>query len=449
MSIRLRLILALVLATGVVWLSAVIWIENSTRGKVEQVLDARLAESARMVSSLLSDGRIEVTNASGAFAEALPGGSAYSHQLSCQIWSLSGTLIGQSGGAPPGRLTDAVDQGYSYSTINGERWRVYSIVNERIGARVMVGDSVAVRDRLVRDVIEGFVLPAAVVLPILAVIILIGVASGLRPLDRLAQVLRARQPTDFSPLPTGPVPSEIRPVRNALNALFERVARARETERDFTAFAAHELKTPLAGLKTQAQIAQIAPDDATRVAALREIETSISRTDRLVRQLLELAAVEGEDLPQQTFAVSSILKDVTAELSHLADQCGVALSLSMNSTDDVCLPRFLFHAAVRNVVENAILASPVDTEVTIRSDCDPRTCRITVEDEGAGIPDDIRSHVTDRFVRGRRPGSTGSGLGLSIVAAATERMAGTIDFTVSERGQMVRLTIPREMPSPA
>lgn len=442
MSIRLRLILTLLAATVAVWLSAILWIQHSTRAKVEDVLDARLAESARMVSSLLADRRIDVADASDAFKVPMAEDATYSSQLTCQIWSLSGALIGQSSGAPEARLSEGAETGYAFSTIDGERWRVYTVVNPALGVRVMVGDSVAVRDRLVRDVIGGLLWPAAIVLPGLAALIWIGIAGGLAPLDRLAASLRQRGASDFSPLPAGPAPAELRPVRDALNGLFARAAKRRETERDFTAFAAHELKTPLAGLKTQAWIARKAEDDVTRGAALEEIETSVTRTDRLVRQLLELTAVEGDHLPAQVFGLGEIVSEVVRELEALASGRDLKIVIEP-MPEDLSVPRFLLHAAIRNVVENALLASPPGGIVRIGAICDAGRCRIEVSDTGPGIPEAIRKSATDRFVRGRA--GVGSGLGLAIVAVAMERLGGTLDLMPECPGQLVRLTVPRDI----
>ncbi|WOI57949.1 sensor histidine kinase [Palleronia sp. LCG004] len=439
MSIRLRLILTLLAATVAVWLSAVLWIQHSTRAKVEDVLDARLAESARMVSSLLADRRIDVADASTAFEVPMAEDATYSRQLTCQIWSLSGALIGQSSGAPETRLTDGTETGYAFSSIDGERWRVYTVVNPALGVRVMVGDNVAVRDRLVRDVIGGLLWPAAVVLPGLAVLIWIGIAGGLAPLDRLAASLREREASDFSPLPAGSAPAELRPVRTALDGLFARAAKRRETERDFTAFAAHELKTPLAGLKTQAWVARRAEDDATRSAALQEIETSVTRTDRLVRQLLELTTVEGDHLPAQVFGLDEIVSEVEQELASLAADRGVSI-VTEPIPANLAVPRFLLHAAIRNVLENALLASGAGGTVRVRAACDTHRCRIEVADDGPGIPEAIRDIATDRFVRGRS--GPGSGLGLAIVAVAMERLGGTLELMPDRPGQTVRLTVP-------
>ena len=297
-SIRFRLFIILVAATSFVWLSAFVWVQQSTRGKVERVLDARLAEAGQMVSSLMSDQRIDLnTLAVAATGEGKADGilqTDYSHKLSCQIWSLNGALVGSSGSAPLGKLTDQ-DTGFSTTVIEGEKWRVYSVVNEALGMRIMVGDSYKVRDRLVEDVTKGLALPALLMLPIMVALILVSVQRGLAPLERMAGALSQRPAEDLSPVSVTPLPREIKPMGDALNGLFSRVNVMRDREKSFTSFAAHELKTPLAAIKTQAQVAAMAPDKDTRLRALDQIQHGVGRADRMVRQLLALASLDSDD----------------------------------------------------------------------------------------------------------------------------------------------------------
>ncbi|SDG23854.1 ATP-binding protein [Alloyangia pacifica] len=441
MSLRLRLFLILALATGAIWFSAVMWIEHSTRAQVTKVLDARLAEAARMVSSLLSDRRIAMAGDGSPVAIPLDPHGDYAHQLSCQIWSLRGTLVGQSEGAPAGQLTGAHGTGYSESTVGGETWRVYTVENAALGVRVMVGDSIGVRERLVSGVIEGLLLPMALILPLLAAAIWISLGKGLAPMHRLAEALRLRSPSDLAPLPVGPVPAEMRPMRSALDGLFARLSRAREAERDFTAFAAHELKTPLAGLRTQAQIARIAPDAATRTRALQNIERSVDRTDRLVRQLLELSAVEREGAAQDQLDLGQLSAEICADLAPLAEARDVMLvsDVPEGSAQPLAASGFLLHAALRNLVENAVQASPVGAKVRIS--CDGKV--LAVEDSGPGIPEALRARACERFVRGTQ-GGDGSGLGLAIASAAMERLGGELRLPPSDgQGQRAELHLPR------
>ncbi len=408
------------------------------------MLDARLAEAARMVSSLMSGQRIAVAQAGGApISVPMPAVEGYNRQLSCQIWSLDGVMVGRSNGAPDAVLTDAAAEGYSRSTVDGEPWHVYSVINRDLGVRVMVGDSLAVRDRLVRDVLAGLLLPVAMILPILALLIWVSVARGLAPLDRLAATLRARSPSDLSPLPAGPEPQEIRPVRRALDTLFARLAAARDVERDFTTYAAHELKTPLAGLRTQAQVIRLSDDPKVQARALAAIEKSVDRTDRMVRQLLELAAVDRSDVATEPTDPGRLMAETVDDLAVLAEARGVTVQiLAPDIGGPLGTNPFLLRAALRNVVENAIHASPVGGRVTVALQRQGTDIELVVRDHGQGIPPDLRDRASERFTRGQAGGPNGSGLGLSIVASAMERLGGEVIFDDSDgEGQIVRLRL--------
>lgn len=444
-SIRVRLFLVLLLATGVVWVSAVIWIQQSTRAEVERVLDARLAEAGQMVSSLISDRRIDVASAAGAVTdrEAAENHEAkgYSHKLSCQIWSLDGALVGASGSAPAGQLSTQ-ETGFADSVVDGEEWRVYSVVNEELGMRIMVGDSHTVRDGLVRDVTTGLLLPALLILPLLAGLIWVSLRRGLLPLDRLAEGLSQRTADDLSPVSARSLPREIRPVGIALNGLFDRVSAARDREKAFTSFAAHELKTPLAGIKTQAQVAFMASDDETRSGALGRIQNGVDRTDRMVRQLLSLAAVESPETGHETTVdVAAILRDVVDDLTRPATATGVSVTLPESAGMTIESDPVLLTVALRNVIENAIAATPEGKEVTITAETTGAHLRICVMDRGPGIAPADRARVTDRFFRGAGAEAPGSGLGLAIVRTAIHRLGGELSFSPrAAGGEIVCLT---------
>ncbi|WP_108482753.1 ATP-binding protein [Oceaniglobus ichthyenteri] len=444
-SIRVRLFLILLLATGVVWLSAFFWIQHSTRAEVERVLDARLAESGQMVSSLISDRRIDVASAATVvpdFKVADDGPMAgYSHRLSCQIWSLEGNLVGRSASAPTDSLSGQAP-GFSSNIVDGEEWRVYTVINEELGVRVMVGDSHTVRDRLVRDVTTGLVLPALMILPVLAGLIWLSLQRGLRPFDRLAEGLARRTADDLNPIAIGAMPREIRPVGAALNGLFSRVDAAREREKAFTSFAAHELKTPLAGIKTQAQVAMIAPDAATRTTALRHIQRGVDRTDRMVRQLLALASVDGAEAGNvSSVDVCELVADVVGDLARLAGAKDVSLTGPDSGPTPFTTDPVLLTVALRNVIENAIAVAPQGSQVTITLESARQRLQICVLDRGPGIADSDRAKITDRFFRGASADADGTGLGLAIVKTAVKRLNGTLTFCARPGGgESVSLT---------
>ncbi len=294
-SLRVRLFAILVLATGLIWLSAVAWIYLGSKREVEQVLDNRLQEAARMVSSLVARGRRPGPERGG---PNLPGPTAYERQLSCQIWSprrTHGRTVDRGPGAAPDRRAGGL------LAARGRRrdWRVFTVEDAERGVRVMVGDRLGLRERLVTDLIMGLVTPAILMVPLLGMLIWASLGRGLRPLRLMARDLAGRDADDMSAIDASRAPAEVRPLADALNGLFLKVESARRHEREVTAFAAHELRTPLAGLKVQAQVAMAATDPDVAKAALRQILAAVDRTTRLVRQLLDAARLDaaGETPP--------------------------------------------------------------------------------------------------------------------------------------------------------
>ncbi|HLS69900.1 MAG TPA: ATP-binding protein [Kiloniellales bacterium] len=421
-SISKRLFLILVLTTGLVWLSAVVWIFLSTRAEVERVLDARLMEAGRMVSSLIVSREIEVD--SGRISPAdLPttSNNFYDRQLSCQIWSLEGALIGRSDGAPDQELGEH-QEGIVETMIDGETWRVYAVTNEELGLRVLVGDSLEVRDGLVNDVIQGLLLPAGLILPALALLIWLSVRGGLEPLRKIARELEGRPASDLSPVEDVRTAREIVPVLQSLNGLFARLTALRERERNFIAFAAHELRTPLAGLKTQAQVALFSEEQAIRDQALKQIVVGVDRTGRLVRQLLDMSAIEARDSAAQEGVVrpAAILRSLAEELADPARDVTVEIAANLEEAELEIEPE-LFTLAARNLLENAVSHSPSGGTVRCRLAEASEEVAVIIEDEGPGIPEDELARVTERFFRGRHKASVGSGLGLAIAELALGR----------------------------
>ena len=431
-SLRLRLFVILLVATGIIWLSAVGWIYFSTRQQVEKVLDARLREAAHMVDSLITDRRIDIAGAVKMGVEANSrfelGDRPYERQLSCQIWSLNGNLVGRSDGAPQQALSTH-DSGFQQTVIDGETWRVYAVVNKSLGVRVLVGDSLQVRRKLIDDVIKGLLLPAALILPALAALIWLSVGRGLLPLRRLASGLAGRSAADLHPLATEGMATELLPVSRAMNGLFGRLRDARERERSFAAYAAHELKTPLAGLRTQAQIALGSNRDRdVRDRALVRIVEGVDRTSRLVRQLLDLAEAEAdrERSNERPEPAADVMQGIVADLAPVGGRRGVRVRLSLAFEQFALHDRLLFTLAMRNVLENALQHSP-EGEV-VDCDIEKHDARfvLRVADRGPGMSEEDLAHAYDRFYRSRHARADGTGLGLSIARAAVERMGGSV-----------------------
>lgn len=428
-SLRRRLFLTLLFATGVIWLTAVVWIYQVSRVEVEHVLDARLREAARMVDSLVA-GHMP---SSPAEPLTIPSHEAvgYERQLSCQIWSLDGRLIARSTGAPDEQLAGPAP-GFTERVIDGERWRIFTVDDAVKGVRVMVGDRLSLRDRLIADLIKGLLWPTLLIAPLLGLMIWVSLGRGLRPLGDITAALKGRDAEDMRPVDVGHAPTEIRPLVDALNALFAKVEAARQQERDVTAFAAHELKTPLAGLKTQTQIALATDDPAIRDGALRQILFSVDRTTRLVRQLLVLARLDAAPAAPLASAVS--VGDILDEIG--ATTGGRVVVDPRLHAHRVVADHEILALVLRNLHENAVQHGPADGTVCWSLAPDGRG--IVVEDEGPGIDADELPLVRQRFYRGRSRSPVGSGLGLAIVEVATDRIGWSLHLGPRDGGTGLR-----------
>jgi two-component system sensor histidine kinase QseC len=438
-SLRSRLFLILVAATGIIWIAAASWIYLGTKAELERVLDTRLQEAARMVASLAHADDGSMQSALGAPPQAPASAGGYERQLSCQIWSLGGRLVAASTAAPSERLAEH-RTGFSTSTLNGELWRVYAVEDAERGIRVLVGDRLGLRDRLVQDLVRGLILPTVLMLPLFAGLIWLSVGRGLAPLRQVAADLSARPADDLSPVQARTV-DEIRPLTDALNGLFERLDLARNQERAFTAFAAHELRTPLAGIRTQAQIAQAAPTDEMRQSALARILQGVDRTARLVGQLLALARLDATPaIPAtQQIYLGALLREIdqgrqpadrNIEIDPALDR------LSVKTNPDI------MRLALRNLHENACEHTPAGGRIRwIVAGHDT----LAIEDEGPGIPEDEIHRVTQRFYRGKSSAPSGSGLGLAIVETALARLGATLKLEnrVGGRGLRAIVSLPR------
>ena len=421
-SLRTRLFAILVATTGLIWLCAATWIYIQTKNEVEHVLDTRLQEAARMVQSLVTNSDGTASHHAPADPAVVPEQASYERQLSCQIWSLDGSLVARSSGAPNERLSDHPN-GFSEREVDGETWRVYSIEDATKGIRVMVGDRLGLRERLVTDLIKGLLAPTLLIVPLLGLLIWTSLGRGLRPLQNMAEELQNRDAEDMRAIDAQHAPLEIRPVVDALNKLFDKVDAARRHEREVTAFAAHELRTPLAGLKTQAQIAMSAADPAIKAGALQQILISVDRTSRLVRQLLAVARLDARADTERNdhVNVGQMLEDVAAALHPTSDQIRVVLDPALHQTS-LRTNLELLTVALRNLFENALQHMPNGGTARWSVQKGSGRLLIALEDEGPGIPDEELSHVANRFFRGRHRSASGSGLGLAIVELALRRL---------------------------
>jgi two-component system sensor histidine kinase QseC len=312
---------------------------------------------------------------------------------------------------PPGESFDA---GTRTVTVGGVPWRVFATLGNETGVEVYVGERIASRDRIVLAVLRAMLWPMLVATPLLALALWWSVRRGVAPLRRLGADIAAREPQALQPIAMHDAPREMRPMIGELNRLLARIGSLLESERQFTDSAAHELRTPIAAIRMQAQVAMGERDDALRMAALRHTVEGCDRATRLVTQMLTLARIEGaapEHLPDVDLA--PIARRAIADLAPGAIARGQDLSLEAEGTVPVRGDETLLAVLVRNLVDNALRYSPDGARIAVTLQAAPRF-ELRVEDSGPGMRESDRARLGERFFRVPGSNASGSGLGWSI-----------------------------------
>lgn len=430
-SLRRRLFALVLAATGTIWICAIVWIVIGSHRELERVLDTRLEEAARMVHSLMPRGDVSTAGALPALEDV-----GYTRQISCQIWSFDGRLIARSSGAPEQNYAQE-QGGFADREADGRLWRVYTIAAPERRMRIAVAERIDLRTGLLRDLLAGLIWPALLIVPLLGGLIWWSLGQGLRPLREITGQIATRDGEDMRQVAARSAPREIVPLVAALNGLFGKVARARQHERDITTFAAHELRTPLAGLKVQAQVALAAKDPPVREQALRQIVLSVDRTTRLASQLLALARLEANPEPERGEPLVA-----RATLRELAQSCPTPEGIVVEIDPALEQMRLrggaeTLHLLLRNLHENAVHYA----RGRVVWQALPGEDGLTVEDDGPGIAEDERALVTQRFYRGRHRNGAGSGLGLTIAEMAARRMGAVLELSERAGASGLRATV--------
>ncbi len=415
-SLRLRLILLLSTGLGIAWLMAAWFSHAESRQEIDRLFDAQLAQSAQVLLATTSHElheRIEHGD------DAMPASHEYEQKLAFQIWDKRQLLM-RSAAAPIIAL--ASDKaGYSETLVNGQPWRVLTRWDAQQEFMIQIAEPLAGRESLARHITLKMLLPTFIALPVLALLIWFGVGAGLQPLKRLKQEVKQRTANRLEPLAMIGVPEEVAPLAQALNDLFIRLQQAFEGERRFTADAAHELRTPLAALKIQAQVAMRSTDETERHLALDNVLRGVDRATRLVTQLLTLARVDPESatIDFKPVELRSLAATVMADLEPLAHAKQIEMTLEDCLSCKIMGDDAQLGLLLRNLLDNAIRYTPAGGRVSVTV-LDNAGISLEVRDTGPGIAEIEREQVQQRFYRITGSGEEGSGLGLSIVRRIAE-----------------------------
>lgn len=419
-SLRLRLVVLLSIGLGIAWFVSAWFTYSEARHEIDKLFDAQLAESAQVLLGTASHELHEQIERGDDQVAVL---HEYEQKLAFQVWNNNNLLL-RSTAAPVKALTDA-KSGYSEIKVNNEAWRALVRWDAQHEFMIQVAEPMSGREHLARHITLKMLLPTFIVLPVLALLIWLGVGAGLRPLQKLKQEVKQRAANRLEPVAMAGVPEEVAPLTQALNELFARLQQAFESERRFTADAAHELRTPLAALKIQAQVALRSTDEAERHRALENVLRGTDRAARLVEQLLTLARVDPEtavagyrQVDLRTLA-TNVMVDIEP-LAH-AKQIEMVFEEKQGSNDasSVRGDEVQLGLLLRNLIDNAIRYTPVGGRVSVGINTMDGVA-LEVRDSGPGIPEAERDQVQQRFYRIAGTGEEGSGLGLSIVRRIAE-----------------------------
>lgn len=436
-SLQLQLLGGTLSLVAVIWigLSVVAWREAVSEG--DELFDAHLAQTAALLAVLSSDGSSEIP-------EELPS-HRYARKVAFQIWNDQGKLLARSISAPKDLLTEQV-KGFSDRRIDHRSWRVYSLRDARNHHLILVAETLEARHAIGSELAKHLLTPLAVALPLLAMGLVLLMRHRFLPLRRLAMFIGQRSPERLDPIDLGEVPSELHPIIEQTNRLLNRVAASIEQERRFTADAAHEIRTPLAAIRTHAQVAIAATDNDERQHALSLVMRASDRATHLLGQLLTLARLDSVSLAGG-FVVCDLRRiavDVIAEITPQALEKNVECMLDEGVPIWVKGDPTLLAVLLRNLVDNAVRYSPAGTVVAVTIRQHGKEACLQVTDQGPGIPPHERDRVLGRFTRLAGSEAPGSGLGLSIALRIAELHRARLTLTEGAGGYglCVRLDMP-------
>jgi two-component system, OmpR family, sensor histidine kinase TctE len=294
---------------------------------------------------------------------------------------------------------------------------------ERGNILVQMAETLNKRHILANEILFAMLIPEALLIMLVWVVVWNGVARGLRPLDALGREIAQRSHRDLSPLPETNVPAELQSLTGAMNGLFARLGVALSAQRRFVADAAHQLRTPLAGIRTQAELALRQGDLADVRHTLTQLNAASGRTTRLVNQLLSLARAEPgaehaqaiEKIDLRALARTTTMEWVPQAIEHHID-------LGFEGDEPVWIEGdpLLLKEMLSNLLDNALRYTPAGGQVTVRTALSNKRPELTVDDNGPGIPPEEREQVFERFYRVLGSGAEGCGLGLAIVREIAE-----------------------------
>lgn len=442
-SLRRRLLAVIVAASTVLWLASLGIVTVIAWHETNEVFDDALEESGYMIMAATTE-----WNERGLLASARPGG-ANGRKVDMQYQIVvDGRVIQRTSGAPPRPFVSGFDDGHGFADpeVDDRRWRVFVVRDAARRFEVQVGQKYKKRFDILEELAESLWLPVLGFLVLLALVCWWLTGRVLKPLRRTASAIAAKTPDDLALVPTAGAPRELLPIVRALNAVLGRLDAALQAERRFTADAAHELRTPLAGLHMHVQLLQRQHPELAE--SFQKLRRDIARLTALVDSLLALARLDPlarEQLVREPVALAPLFERLLAAHVARAGERGIALTARCE-LERVCANAQMLEIMLRNLIDNALRYCPPGSRVEVAAGIGAGRARITVRDDGPGVDEASRRLLTERFFRVLGQGPGGSGLGLSVVKRIADLHGIDVAFGagLDGRGLGVTLLLPSE-----
>ncbi|MFM0337171.1 ATP-binding protein [Paraburkholderia fungorum] len=457
-SIRRRLVLLVLASIVLIWGIALMSSYRQATHEVGEWEEARLAELAQILALLDQRNLTTLANARIDVREEEKGGDPGANDADdddtlprdalFQVRNATGDVLA---GSPQLHTLQAWDlpvplaSGAQTITLGGQMWHSFTLRDTALGHTVRVFEPANTRSDLVSGVASRIARPTLIALPVLAVLVWFSIGWSLAPLKILSGAIRARDINRLEPVDIGRVPTEVRPLVDAINLVLSRLLHSIERERAFTADAAHELKTPLAAIKVQAQVALAETDAALQRLAMERVVQGVDRSARLAEQLLLLARLDvHEKLSTAPLKPAAVAKDTLLANERNAQQKNIRVTLTGDARAEINAEPVLIGILLDNLLDNAIKYGHAGGSVEVAVEYAYGRVQLTVRDDGPGVAPHDLAHLTNRFFRATGNQATGSGLGLSIVARIAEHFDAKLHLGtgMDERGLAVEVSFP-------
>jgi two-component system sensor histidine kinase QseC len=382
--------------------------------ELDELLDGHLAQTASLLIAHQHSTNHGAPDHDGddALPEAAPL-HKYAPKIAFQVFH-EGVLVSRSAhiGTVP---LSALQAGFETLDRADGRWRVFATRGQESDVRVLVAEQTELRDDILWAVLRSVLKPVLFALPLLVLAIWWAVRRGLMPLRQLGQAVSRRRARATEPIALDDTPLEVQSLVKALNELFERITHMLESERRFTADAAHELRTPIAAIRTQVQVAMGA-DAPERAHALAFALAGCDRAAHLVEQLLTLARLEAAPAALGgSVDLAGLTRQVATQVAPAALARRQTLELDAPAPALLAGNEILLGVLVRNLLDNALRYSPPGATIQLGVQALATGVLLRVQDSGPGMNEEQMSHLGERFFRVLGSDQPGSGLGWSIV----------------------------------